>query len=122
MAPQERVATLIPRINADIRPLTAPPSRSFAEKHSTLGGSLNLPAPTVALGAGVKFTVIPVKTGIQMPPNHENTFEMPNCGFRPVSENPEYRGTLLRRNDEIKVRKDGSLILSTPLIEIIVAK
>ena len=34
------------------------------------------------IGGVVKFTVIPVKTGIQLPPNHETTFEMPNCGFR----------------------------------------
>ena len=73
-----------------------------------------------SLGGVVIFNVIPVKTGIQIHPNHETTFEMPNWGFRPVSEYPAYpeypayRVTLFRRNDEIKVRKDGSLILTTP--------
>ena len=58
MAPQEKVASLIPRIDADIRPLTAPPSRCFAEKNSTLGARLNLPAQTGALGVS-PFSVSP---------------------------------------------------------------
>ena len=57
--------------------------------------------PWHALGGVVKFTVIPVKTGIQIRLERDGFLNLATCGFRPVSENPEYRVTLLRRNDRI---------------------
>ena len=49
----------------------------------------------------VKFTVIPVKTGIHILLERDSFLNLATCGFRPVSEYPEYRGTLFRRNDRI---------------------
>ena len=59
MVPQEKVASLTPRIDADIRPLTAPPSRCLAEKNSTLGARLILPEQTGTLGVS-PFSVSPL--------------------------------------------------------------
>ena len=43
------------------------------------------------LGGVVKFTVIPVKTGIHIRLERDSFLNLATCGFRPVSENPEYR-------------------------------
>ena len=58
----------------------------------------------------VKFTVIPVKTGIHTRLERASFLNLATGGFRPVSE---YGVTLFRRNDEIKVWKSVSLNLMT---------
>ena len=62
-------------------------------------------------GGVVKFTVIPVKTGIHIRLERDSFLNLATCGFRPVSE---YGVTVFRRNDRIGRWLNVFPILTTP--------